>query len=125
MEPRLNRHNDHILALVGFLVALPAMYFFTGSVLKYELNILANVDILVPPPWVMIGGLLLALILNLYPFIRQLSRRADGAFISYHEIKTVPWNASMCLLASLFLFLLLGYVLVENLMEIGIVKHGQ
>ncbi|GJL56589.1 MAG: hypothetical protein NPIRA02_37210 [Nitrospirales bacterium] len=51
--------TDHILAGVGLLVVLPAIYFFTGSVLKYELKVLLDVDIFVPPPVMMVGSLFL------------------------------------------------------------------
>ena len=113
------RKTDTFLAFVGFLVALPAMYFFTGSFLKYELNLFPNTVILVPPPIVMIGGLLLAILLNVYPIIRHRAGEPNSALMWIPALKAVRWNASMVFLGALFLFLLVGYVLVENILEMN------
>lgn len=119
MKQPSNRNTDNLLAMVGFLIALPGIYFFTGSFMKYELNLLASIDILVPPPAVMIGGLLFAIILNVYPLIRQRATIADRAVTSYQVFKARPWNTIILLLGGLYLTLLLGYVVMENLAEIG------
>ena len=117
-RPILDRNADTLLAVFGFLVALPAMYFFTGSFLKYEMNLLGGVEIFVPPPTVMIGGLLVAITANFYPLFRQKFHKTDRAPIFCQIIQTRPWNVMMFLLGTLFLMLLLGYVLFENLAEL-------
>ena len=61
---------DATLAFVGLLLALPAIYFFTGSFLKYEMNLLSNIEIIVFSPSVLIGGLLVAIVLNLFSLFR-------------------------------------------------------
>ena len=67
----LNHNTDNLLAAIGLLAAVPAIYFFTGSFLKYEMSLLADVDIYVPSPAVMVGGLLIPIFLNLYPMRPQ------------------------------------------------------
>ena len=116
MRRLLSRKIDNILAVVGLLVALPGMYFFTGSFLKYEMNLLSRVEIFVPPPAVMIGGLLLAILLNLFSLLRLKSANVRGT-LTTSLVKSKNWNAFIISIAVLFLTLLLGYVLVENLAE--------
>ena len=119
MNPPPHSQTDIVLSVIGFLPALPTMYFFTGSFLKYELHLLPSADILVPPPIVMIGGLLLAILLNLYPLIRQSAGKPDSVFWWSTALTAVRWNVMTVLLSTLFLSLLFGYVLVENYLEMG------
>ena len=111
-----NRMLDHILAGVGLVVALPAIYFFTGSFLKYELNLLPNFDIFIPPPIVMVGGLLLAIVLNMFPLLWIQPMRGQKS-PAMRLVTLKPWNTAIVGIAGVFLALLLGYVLVENLAE--------
>ena len=111
-----NSRWDNILAGVGLTVALPAIYFFTGSFLKYEMNLLTNFEIFVPPPAIMIGGLILAIGINLFPLFRFNSSNARGILFS-NRIKSRPWNALIISISVLILILLFGYVLLENLTE--------
>jgi len=104
----------NLVAVAGLLVALPAIYFFTGSFLKYEISLLDNVDILVPPPVVVIGGLLFSIILNLYPIV---SVKVRGASTVSQAIQSRPWNVIILTISILFLAALIGYVSLENLME--------
>ena len=119
MKQLSDRSTDNILAIVGLLVALPAIYFFTGSFLKYEMNLLTSVDLFVPPPVVMLGGLLFAIILNLYPLVRQRDRNTNSEFTLSRVIKTKLWNIIIFFIGGLFLTLLLGYVVLENLAEMS------
>lgn len=87
--------------------------------MKYQLHLFSTVDILVPPPAIMIGGLLFAMILNLYPLIHQLDSKSDISNTAYRVIKAKPWNVTIFFVGTLFLILLLGYVIVENYAEMG------
>ena len=116
MNQSSQRSIDDALAFLGLLLALPAIYFFTGSFLKYEMNLLANVEISIPPPRVMIGGLLVAIILNLFSLFRIKSTSAAGTTIA-RTLRSRALNAIIAGIALLFLSLLLGYVLLENLAE--------
>ena len=88
VNPLSNRGLDYAMAVLGFFVALPAIYFFIGSFLKYELNLFPNVEIIVPPPWVLIGGLLMAIILNLVP-----DRKSTRLNSSHTDISRMPSSA--------------------------------
>lgn len=113
MNPSLPHRPDKTLALLGLVLSLPAVYFFTGSFLKYEMNLLPNAEILVPPPVVMIGGLLVAMILNLFSLFRTKVHEASLT----KRLRSKLLNVMVAGLALLFLILLLGYVLAENLTE--------
>ena len=107
--------TDNLLAAIGLLVAVPAIYFFTGSFLKYEMNLLTDVDIYVPSPVVMIGGLLISNSLNLYSIA---IKRSQGARTVSNSIKSRPINAVVFFIGVIFLIALLGYVIMENLTEV-------
>ncbi len=101
--------RNSLLGWLGLGVALPALYFVTGSILKYELHLLDTVEIYVFPPWVLIGGLTLALLLNgstLIPWNRQSDACTRSIF-----------NRVIALASGLCLLVLLLYVIVENLSE--------
>ena len=116
MSHLLSRKIDNILAVVGLLVALPGIYFFTGSFLKYEMSLLSRVEIFVPPPVVMIGGFLLAILLNVFSLFRLKSMNVRGK-LTTSLVASKFWNACIIGIAFLFLTLILGYVLVENIAE--------
>ncbi len=99
----LNHNTDNMLAAIGLLVAVPAIYFFTGSFLKYEMNLLTDVDIYVPSPVVMIGGLLISILLNLYPIF---IKKSQGASTVSNSIKSRPINAVVIFIGVIFLIAL-------------------
>ena len=109
---------DATLAFVGLLLALPAIYFFTGSFLKYEMNLLSNIEIIVFSPSVLIGGLLVAIVLNLFSLFR-LKSTTSLEFTAAVVIREKALNIAIAGIALLFLALLLGYVFLENLAERG------
>ena len=117
MSHLLSRKIDNILAVVGLLVALPGIYFFTGSFLKYEMNLLSRVEIFVPPPAVMIGGFLLAILLNFFSLFCLKSTNVRRA-LTTSLVASKFWNVCIISIAVLFLALILFYVLVENISEI-------
>ena len=103
MEKTVIRQIDYSLAVVGLLAALPALYFVSGNILKYELKMLPNVNIVPLPPIVLVGGLLIAIMLNYYSLLHQ---RKSGTFTAYEIIKTRPWNVIVFVIGALLLTLL-------------------
>lgn len=105
---------DRALAALGLVAALPAIYFFTGSFLKYELGLLDGVEIFLFHPSVLIGGPLLSVVLNLFSLLFHFGERGKGGK-EQNSHKAIWANLLSLSLAILFLLLLLGYVVVENL----------
>ncbi len=116
MSHLLSRKIDNILAVVGLLVALPGIYFFTGSFLKYEMNLLSRVEIFVPPPAIMIGGFLLAILLNFFSLLCLKSTNVRGTSTT-SLVESKFWNACIIVIAALFLTQIIGYIHVENIAE--------
>ena len=112
MKKTVINQIDNILVMVGLLAILPGLYFVSANILKYELNILPNINIIPLSPIVLIGGLLLAIILNFYSILHQ---RRSGTHTAYEIVKTRLWNVIVFVMGALFLTLLLGYAVVENL----------
>ncbi len=105
--------QSKVLALLGFLFAVPAIYFVLGSLLKYQLGLLQNTDIVVIPPAVILGGVLLALLANLPPCLKQLTTQSKSAFFRI----AFSINGIVVLLCTGCLAVLLVYIVSENLLE--------
>jgi len=114
-EPLSNTH--HVLAWLGLLAALPPFYFITGSILKYELGLLPGVSIYPVPPVILLGGMFLAVVPNVYPALRLRLTQDAGTFALSLAIHVWSWNMVILTLSGLVTAILVGYVIVENLME--------
>ena len=112
MKKTVINQIDNILVMVGLLAILPGLYFVSANILKYELNVSPNINIIPLSPIVLIGGLLLAIILNFYSILHQ---RRCGTHTLYEIVRTRLWNVIVFVMGALFLTLLLGYAVVENL----------
>jgi hypothetical protein len=66
-------------------------------------------------PAVLLGGLALALALNLWPVLAVGARRADGEQAITARLRARPWNLVCLGIAGVTLGLLLVYSVVENL----------
>ena len=120
--------NDRRLAVVGFVLLLAPLYFVSASLLKYELGIGFLFDPLeaflsvagrrvvfnVISPFVFLGGLSLALALNIYAIARLNVSKEDGTIVSTVRIKLGLWNLAVAALSILLLATLLGYAFLEN-----------
>jgi len=120
--------HDRRLAVVGLALLLAPLYFVTASLLKYELGIGFLFDPLeaflsvagrrvvfnVISPFVFLGGLSLALALNIYAIARLNVSKEDGTIVSTVRIKLGLWNLAVAALSILLLATLSGYAFLEN-----------
>lgn len=121
--------SDTALALIGFALSAPALFFVSASLLKYSLgvgqlfdlldSILSNPDRLrtfnLISPFVFLGGLLMALVLNLYPQVGLQVRREGNRYVATVIAEAKPINLVIIALCSLLLVTLVGYIALENL----------
>jgi hypothetical protein len=120
---------DRRLAVVGCVLLLAPLYFVSASLLKYGLGIGFLFDPLetlvfsvagrrmifnVVSPFVFLGGLGLALALNIYAVTRLNVSREDGTIVSTVRIKLGLWNIAVATVSVLLLVTLVGYAFLEN-----------
>ena len=110
--------SHYFLAGIGLLSACPALYFVTGSILKYELGLLHNVTIHPFHPIILLGGLFVAMALNIYPALSVGMQRTDGTLTLSLTLNRRSWNLIILIMSTVLLTILLGYVVTENLLEI-------
>ena len=119
---------DRRLAVIGTLLLLAPLYFVSASLLKYGLGIGFLFDPLeaflsvagrrvvfnVVSPFVFLGGLSIALALNIYAIARLNVSREDGMIVSTVRIKLGVWNIAVAAVSVLLLATLVGYAFLEN-----------
>ena len=119
---------DSRLAVVGLVLLLAPLYFVSASLLKYGLGIGFLFDPLeaflsvagrrnvfnVVSPIVFLGGLSLALALNIYAVARLNISWEDGTIVSTVRIKLGLWNIAVAAVSVLLLVTLVGYAFLEN-----------
>jgi hypothetical protein len=119
---------DRKLAVVGSVLLLAPLYFVSASLLKYGLGIGFLFDPLeaflsvagrrnvfnVVSPIVFLGGLSLALALNIYAVARLNVSWEDGTIVSTVRIKLGLWNIAVAAVSVLLLVTLVGYAFLEN-----------
>jgi hypothetical protein len=119
---------DRRLAVVGLVLLLAPLYFVSASLLKYGLGIGFLFDPLeaflsvagrrnvfnVVSPIVFLGGLSLALALNIYAVARLNVSWEDGTIVSTVRIKLGLWNIAVAAVSVLLLVTLVGYAFLEN-----------
>ena len=120
--------QDRRLAVIGVVLLLAPLYFVSASLLKYGLGIGLLFNPLetflsvagrreifnVVSPVVFLGGLGLALALNVYAVTRLNVSREDGAIVSTVRIKLGSWNIAVAAVSVLLLVTLVGYAFLEN-----------
>jgi hypothetical protein len=116
------------LAVIGFVLILAPLYFVSASLLKYGLGVGFLFDPLeavltvagrrevfnLVSPVVFLGGLGLALALNVYAVMRLDISREDGTIVSTVRITPGLWNIAVAVMSVLLLITLVGYVVLEN-----------
>ena len=110
--------SHYFLAGIGLPSACPALYFVTGSILKFELGLLRNVTIHPFHPIILLGGLFVAIALNIYPAFRVGMQKTDGTLTFSITLNLRSWNLIILTLSTVLLTILGGYVVTENLLEI-------
>ena len=120
--------NDYRLAGVGFAALSAPLFFVVASLLKYGLGIGLLFDPLeaflsvagrkvvfnAVSPFVFLGGLSLALALNIYAVARLHVSREDGTVVGTLRIKPGLCNIAVALVSLLLLMTLAGYAFLEN-----------
>lgn len=124
-----NQASSNKLAGIGFILGLPPLLFVSAAVLKYWLGIGFLFDPLdtflnsnpqalrvfnLVSPAVFLGGLALALILNLYPIFDVKIHREKDALVGTVTVKAKFYNVTVAGLSSLLLATLLVYAFIEN-----------
>jgi hypothetical protein len=118
-----------LAAIIGLGLSAPALFFVAASLLKSNFGVsqpsnlfesmLATPDRLrlfnIISPFVFVGGLLVGVIVNLYPQIEMQLRRDDGRLVATITAEAKPINLAVVILGCLLLATLFGYVAVENL----------
>jgi hypothetical protein len=120
--------QDRRLASIGFVLLLAPLYFVSASLLKYELGVGFLFDPLeaflsvagrrevfnLISPVVFLGGLGLALALNIYAVTRLNVSREDGTIVSTLRVRLGLWNIAVAGVSVLLLVTLVGYAFLEN-----------
>lgn len=129
LSPRALRRR----ALAGILVAFPAAYFVSASLLKYGLGVegpYAPFEMLTATPqhqrlfnllspFVFVGGLVAACVLNALPLVNVRTRWSRGDLVGQLRVYVRPANMIVAAVAGGTLAILLGYLLMENLHHLG------
>ena len=120
--------QDRRLAFIGFALLLAPLYFVSASLLKYGLGIGYLFDPLeaflsvagrreifnLISPVFFLGGLGLALALNIFAVARLDVSREDGTIVSTVRVRLGLWNIAVAAVSVLLLATLVGYVFLEN-----------
>jgi hypothetical protein len=121
--------NDYRLAGIGFAALSAPLFFVVASLLKYWLGIGLLFDPLdkalmsdperlhifnLVSPVVFLGGLVLALGLNMYAVLRFNVSRENGTIVSTVRVEAKFWNMAVALLSLTLLGMLVGYFFLEN-----------
>jgi hypothetical protein len=121
--------SQALLAILGLGLSAPALFFITASLLKYDFgvsqpftlieNMLATPEqahlFNIISPIVFVGGLLMGVIVNLYPQLEMQLRRDQGRLVATITAEVKPINLVIVILGCLLLATLFGYVALENL----------
>ena len=116
------------LAAVGAVLLLAPLYFVGASLMKYGLGVGFLFDPMeavlsvagrrevfnLVSPVVFLGGLCLALALNVYAVTRLEVGREDGTIVSTVRITPGFWNIAVAVSSILLLVTLVGYAFLEN-----------
>ncbi len=114
MKLRLTERYNGWLAALGLLLITPAVYFVIANLLKYELNALPGLRVLPIHPALLLGGLMLAVMLNLWPLLGLTTRKIDDLLMIIISLRVRLWNLVILGIAVVTLSTLLIYVAVEN-----------
>jgi hypothetical protein len=120
--------SDYKMAGLGFVLLLAPLFFVAASLLKYGLGVEFLFDPLdaflsdpqrlrvfnLISPVAFLGGLGLALAVNLYAVLRLNVAREDGALVSTVRLETKLANIAVVVVSALLLGTLVGYFFLEN-----------
>ena len=121
--------SQALSAIIGLGLSAPALFFVMASLLKYNFGVSQPFNLIeslfatpdrlhlfnIISPFVFVGGLLVGVIVNLYPQIEMQLRRDDGRLVATITAEAKLINLAVVILGCLLLATLFGYVVVENL----------
>jgi hypothetical protein len=121
--------SQALFAIIGLGLSAPALFFIVASLLKSNFGVSQPFSwfesMLATPerfrlfniisPVVFVGGLLLGVIVNLYPQLEMQFRRDQGRLVATISAEAKPINLAIVTLGFLLLVTLFGYVVLENL----------
>ena len=116
--------SPRTLALVGTVLLLPTLLLVSASILKYQLGVAFVYDTFesliraVDSPVVILGGLLGATLLNLWPTVRLSLKRDSDAVVGTVTVRRRGWNLAAVATSVVLLGMILTYLVGENL------RHG-
>lgn len=120
--------SNYRLAGLGMALLLAPLYFVFASLLKYGLGVGVLFDPMeaflsvaqrrevfnLVSPLLFLGGLGLAVALNVYPVLRLNVGREDGMILGTIRIEIKPVNIAVVVVSSMLMSTLLGYAVLEN-----------
>ena len=92
MKLKLTAGLNGWLAVLGLLLSTPALYFVIANLLKYELHALPGLRVLPIHPALLLGGLMLAVMLNLWPLLRLTTSKIDDLLTIIISLRVRLWN---------------------------------
>jgi len=120
----MNRPSANALAAVGVALLFTPALFVTASILKYELGVGFLYDALAgvfssrafdrASPALLLGGLVVALILNVYAVANLSLRRECDEYVGRMSVARRIANVLVIAASALLLTVLLGYLFVEH-----------
>lgn len=120
----MTKPSANALAAVGTALLFTPALFVTASVLKYELGVGVPYDALAwifssrafdrASPAVLLGGLVVALVLNVYAVADLSVRHDQRGFTGRVRVARRVANLLVIAASALVLTVLLGYLVVEN-----------
>jgi hypothetical protein len=116
------------LAIIGLVLSVPALAFIVASILKFNFGVGQPFRIFesmmstperfqlfnLISPIIFVGGLVVGVIVNLYPQVAMQLRREHGKLVATITAEAKPMNFAIVILGCLLLALLFGYVVLEN-----------
>ncbi len=108
--------NHRITAALGIAATLPLVIFVTANVLKYELGFLSEWQVPLIHPAILIGGVLVAIIVNAGSIFDIVVSRSGRKLNIEIEITANTWNLTALILACVFFAVMIMYLLVENVL---------
>ncbi len=111
--------NIHkITALLGVAATLPLAVFVTSNILKYELGVWPELQIPSIHPAILIGGVLVALIMNTWSILDVKVSKTGRRVRVVAEIAAHRWNLIALILACVFFVTMALYLFVENVLSV-------
>lgn len=101
-------------AIIGLFAALPAIQFVSLNILKYELGVLADINIYVFHPVILIGGSIFAVLINAWSVVKFRVVQEGDMRIFMVGLANRRINIAVLGVAAGFILIMFAYLVVEN-----------